>query len=250
MVFSMNSLKTYQLFSEVYDSIMEHIDFSQWANFILKACEKEKPLSILDLGCGTGSLLSKMISIPRRVGIDQSQEMLKIAKKLHPGIDFRKGNLQDFKVEGQFDLVICTHDTLNYLLSEFDLEDHLKSVNRALKQDGIYIFDLSSEYNLTKNFDNQTIHHEEGDLSLIWENHYDRKTKEITSRLSFKKETESGSEFFTEVHVQKYYSNLQMEALLKKTGFDLLKIGNDYKKWTATPNCSLINFLARKKTSV
>lgn len=192
----MNLITPYSHFSKIYDSVMSHIDFQSWANFILEASYGDRPHdlnSILDLGCGTGILLShfpKNLSL--KVGLDISSEMLKIARKNLPDATFFRGNLINFQFPDQFDLITSTHDSLNYIPSEEELEQHFFSVFQNLKPGGYYFFDLSSEYNLIKNFHGNTFRETHGKTELIWENLYDPKKKRFFPASSSAKKTRKG----------------------------------------------------------
>lgn len=74
------------------------------------ACYYVLGKSILDLGCGTGDLIDALRG--RRyegtyLGVDQSENMLKQARRLHPGHLFTKANLYDMDHIPPADTVIC-----------------------------------------------------------------------------------------------------------------------------------------------
>jgi len=50
-----------------------------------------------------------------------------------------------------------------------------------------------------------------------------------------------------EIHVQKYFPPIEVSRLLEKTGFQILKMGSDYKKWKLEETACLVNFLAMNK---
>lgn len=55
---------------------------------------------VLDLGCGNGNLTNKLKEKGYAViGIDDSEDMLSIARASYPDIDFRKGNALNFQTE-------------------------------------------------------------------------------------------------------------------------------------------------------
>lgn len=67
--------------------------------------------TVLDLGCGNGDLLAAL-SASEGVGIDLSEEMIKIARRKHnrPGISFLVGDVEDSRIysylQRQFDVII------------------------------------------------------------------------------------------------------------------------------------------------
>jgi SAM-dependent methyltransferase len=72
-------------------------------------------LSILELGCGTGDLLASLR--PKRgVGIDFSSDMLRIAKKRHPELEFRLTDMEQIEPWGEtFDVLIMA-DVVGHLM--------------------------------------------------------------------------------------------------------------------------------------
>jgi ubiquinone/menaquinone biosynthesis C-methylase UbiE len=71
-----------------------------------------KPMSILDVGCGTGELLYQISACMNSTlaGLDISSNMLAIArKKLKPSVDLREGDAENLPWQNHsFDLVLCT----------------------------------------------------------------------------------------------------------------------------------------------
>jgi|SRR5450759_4763650 len=75
--------------------------------------EGTRPTSILDLGCGDGSVSIQFLSGSTHiVMVDLSEEMLSIARKLVPhkwaaNVQFVQANLTDLHFSPRFDLVLC-----------------------------------------------------------------------------------------------------------------------------------------------
>lgn len=85
---------------EKYDYILDRV-----SKIISDANARE----IIDFGCGTGNLYGKLKNNVEFVGIDQSIEMLLIAKSKHENIELRLGNFLDEPfVENEFDIVVST----------------------------------------------------------------------------------------------------------------------------------------------
>ena len=74
-----------------------------------------KAKQLLELGCGTGTMLSHLSGKYSCTGIDNSREMLKIAKRKAPYAEVFEGDITDFELDTTFDAVICPFDTINHL---------------------------------------------------------------------------------------------------------------------------------------
>ncbi len=94
---------------------------------LLKLVRIRPCMQVIDLGCGTGELTSRLAdAMPgsRVVGIDSSAEMLAKAVPLaRPGLEFRQQRIED--VTGRYDLV-CSNAALQWV------DDHASLVPRLL----------------------------------------------------------------------------------------------------------------------
>jgi SAM-dependent methyltransferase len=63
--------------------------------------------SVLELGCGTGDLLAALRP-SRGLGIDLSDEMVRIARGKYPELEFRTGDVEAVTVEETFDYVLLS----------------------------------------------------------------------------------------------------------------------------------------------
>lgn len=74
-------------------------------------------LRVLELGCGTGEVL-RALNPSRGVGVDFSEETIRVAREKHPDLEFVVGDIEDPTVlaglEGHFDVIVLS-DTIGYL---------------------------------------------------------------------------------------------------------------------------------------
>ena len=82
---------------------------------LLAAAEVSAGLSLLDIGCGPGyvsAAAAERGAIP--TGLDFSEEMIAIARKMFPHIEFREGDAQDLPfADGSFDRVVANFALLH-----------------------------------------------------------------------------------------------------------------------------------------
>lgn len=85
---------------------------------VIKTMSRFEYTSVLDVGCGTGSLLSEILKIKKVMiaGIDISEKMLEIAKdRLGDEADLRNGDSEHLPWKNNsFDMVICTDSFHHY----------------------------------------------------------------------------------------------------------------------------------------
>ena len=106
--------------------------------------------SCMDLGCGTGILCDLL----HRSGIDasgtdMSENMIRTARENFPHLDFQVANMITFCPQKQYDLVTCTGDALNHIMSLGDVETIFRNVYQYLAPGGYFIFDILNEQEVT-----------------------------------------------------------------------------------------------------
>ncbi|SMY07365.1 class I SAM-dependent methyltransferase [Flavimaricola marinus] len=102
--------------------------------------------SILDLGCGTGSITlamaERMAPGGRVAGVDLSPRMIEIARTRAPEHEWRIGDIAEPPVDGPFDLIVCCFHTLQALEEEETLAKCFANVADLLAPGGRFAFDI------------------------------------------------------------------------------------------------------------
>jgi len=181
--------------------------------------------SVLDVGCGTGILASKLYNENFEVsGIDISEDMINVAKETTTGIEFAVADMVNFTLNKKFQLITCAFDALNYLVTDSDMKKTLKNIFLHLEDNGIFIFDI-----------NTPVLYEEKHFGII-----DRKFDNIEFKqiLEYDKASKIGKTVFDfgdnqcETHIQKAYTVEEMDAFLLNSGFEIM---NRYKDFRLSP---------------
>jgi len=196
-------MKPYERLSRVYDSGWG--DFSEqyvgWINELLHE-RGLMPAKVLDLACGTGTLAVELAKYGHVVqGIDISPSMISRAKAKSTGLSNISFDVQDmvrFKVDGNFNLVTCTFDSINYIRNLIDLRKMLFRVASALCEAGLFIFDSNTE-KLYQSRSNETYKRELNGQQFIEDCSYNSTRNEATTTFSF-------SDGTYEIHKQRPYN--------------------------------------------
>ena len=138
----MNDL--YTSLADVYDGMYRtFINYDDEFKFYSEILKANQCTEVLEIGCGTGNLASRLIENGfRYCGLDLSEEMLAIAKKNYAQGEFVKGDVRSFNLSQKFKSAIITGRTISYLRSNKDVYDSLVSINNHLSHNGILCFDF------------------------------------------------------------------------------------------------------------
>ena len=134
----------YERFAAFYDVVMD--DPSPRAARVDAAIDRYRPqpATLLELGCGTGSILARLETTAALTGLDRSPEMLAIAAAKVPGAQLLEGDMADFDLGRRFDVVACVFDSINHLLDVASWASLLDCVHRHLADDGLFVFDVNT----------------------------------------------------------------------------------------------------------
>ena len=135
--------------AEIYDYLVWWAPYDSWVDLIEKRLTRyglDRNWLILDVACGTG-----LSTIPWAekgygvVGVDCSAPMLRQARKKAEGKDwsaeFVQQDLLILDLPQRFDVAICMHSGLDYIMDERDLLRAFRSVRSSLRQGGLFAFD-------------------------------------------------------------------------------------------------------------
>ena len=143
-----NILNVWGKLSRNYDTLwVQKYSLTPTREKILKIIEKVPFQKLLDMGCGTGQLLSEIKAIYRDselFGIDKSIGMIEAAKNKNLAIDFMAVNSEEISYKEEFDIITCCHSLPYYENKPKALEN----VSNALKENGRAIFVAASINNI------------------------------------------------------------------------------------------------------
>ncbi len=167
-------MNQYTGFANEYERFMDNIPYGKWADKITEIL-KSYGISgglVCELGCGTGSMTREL---KKRgydmIGIDSSEDMLQVAMYEHfeesQGILYLNQDMREFELYGTVSAIVSVCDSMNYLTEEEDLVKTFRLVNNYLEKDGIFIFDMKTEYEFKNGMGNRVITDNREDACLI-----------------------------------------------------------------------------------
>lgn len=111
--------------------------------------------AILDLCCGTGQISNALSEQGCRVtGIDGSEQMIELARRNAPGVNFIVDDARTFEFDDNntFQAVFSIFDSLNHIMTLADLEAVFRQVYASLEPGGWFLFDLNTEEGFKANW--------------------------------------------------------------------------------------------------
>jgi SAM-dependent methyltransferase len=168
---TMDVRASYDALAPYYEKFTHAYRHDEWLGQ-LEALARAYGLSggrALDVACGTGRSLRPLLSMGYAVvGCDISTAMLAEAARRAPGVPYHVADMRALPALGQFDLITCLNDALNYLMSRDDLERALTSMRRLLAPDGVLVFDVNTLREHREGF-SSTFVVEDDSVFLCWQ---------------------------------------------------------------------------------
>lgn len=141
-IMSSSSLSQEEKLACYYDLLYSYKDYKQEAEelyaIIKKYKNSEKDL-LLDVACGTAKHLFYLSEYFECMGVDVSYEMLQIARKKLPNIQFKEADMINMRLDKKFDIITCLFSAIGYVKTKENLQKTWDTFALHLKQGGIAI---------------------------------------------------------------------------------------------------------------
>ncbi len=174
----------------LYDN--KHSFVAKYGEDVLGWLAPQKDEHILDVGCGTGTLTSKIAESGAIVtGIDASPEMIAKAKQAYNNIEFFVKDASNFSFDRRFDAAF-SNATFHWIKEQQNL---LQCIYDALKQGGRLVYEMGAKHNI------ESIHNA---------------VKKVL--------TEEGFEANTNIEVNYFSSAAEQAVMLENVGFTIANI--------------------------
>jgi len=223
----------------IYDRFNQKANYDLYKNFIVESFKNYAVVAdgyqprAVDLGCGTGEM---SLMLAREgfdvIGVDGSAQMLlqamnKAYDNPELSLFFVKQDFRSLTMDAKANLIISCYDSLNYLLSENDLEKTFKAVYAHLCEGGVFIFDLNNLHRFQSYYGDNVFVFKQSNAVLIWENHYNSDLNTLSFEIESFVKQDKLYKRQRESHKQRYFSGETVIALLEKTGFRLKSVCDD-----------------------
>ena len=234
----------YQAFAELYDELMNDVDYEGWADYYTRLLSVYGVHSgrICECACGTGSLT---IPLSRRgfqmTGVDLSQEMLwqaaQKSRKQGISIPFVRQDMRALNLHRPMDAVLATCDGVNYLLTVEDLLSFFRAAYRAVRPGGAFLFDVSTPYKLKQVLCGGLLGEDRENITYLWQNTWHEKRQTVELDLTFfVRDTDGRYRRIDERQHQRAWEQQTLKETLWHAGFRAVSLYGDYSVHTAAEN--------------
>lgn len=221
----------YEAIAPVYDEFTSHHNYDLWLGELLPKLE-EQGLSgnrLLDVACGTGKSFLPMLEKGWEVtACDISPAMVAIAKeKVGDRAELSVADMRKLPDFGEFDLVFCLDDAVNYLLSGEELEQALTGMRRNLAPGGLLMFDVNT-MEAYRNFFAEEVVMERDGRRLVWKGLSNPEAEPGTiAEASFEVvplEEGAGPAIPPELHRERHFPEAEVRATMERAGLECLAV--------------------------
>ncbi len=179
--------------------------------------------TLLHLGCGGGHndyVFKKHFQV---AGIDKSEAMLELAKRLNSDVNYICDDMRSFQFDYTFDVIVAI-DSIAYILTKEDLQKMFTAVFAHLNAGGVFMFIVEDDPN---NFtQNNTTHYstsKEGIEITFIDNRFDANPSDTMyeSTFIYLIRRNNKLEIYTDQHLCGLFPINVFTELLNKTGFEV-----------------------------
>ena len=245
-------MESYTVLAEFYDQLTTDVPYLRWADYLEKQFSRHKtPIhSIVELGCGTGTLAAILASRGYQVtAVDLSPDMLSVAAGKCGELDVQLvcQDMSRLALPMQADAVICCLDSLNYVTRPAQVQRTFQRVFRALKPGGLFLFDVKTPYAL-EGADGQVYIDENEEVYCVWRGEYDARRRICGYGIDLFALQEDGSWWRDgEYHEEYAYTMEELSAWLGDAGFTRIKQFGNLRLSPPKEGEERIFFTARKE---
>lgn len=252
-----NMEDNYSSLAPLYDKLMEDVDYDTWADFIdeLIQIHHPHPEKVHEMACGTGTMLVSMARLQcyELSASDLSGDMVEIARQKmrhHKWkIPVEKVGFTDLDRENSYDVIFSVFDSVNYLHTPEEILDMLRRTHKALKTNGILIFDFSTPQNSIEAVD--YLNNEEGAYNrfrYFRSSKYDAKNNFHYNEFDIEILGEDGVSVIKrshEIHKQRIYSFKEMKRIINDSPYRIISAYEDFDTIQASDKSSRVTMVLK-----
>jgi ubiquinone/menaquinone biosynthesis C-methylase UbiE len=220
----------YEALAPAYDDFTAHHNYDLWLGALMPKLEKHgiPGKRLLDVACGTGKSFLPLLKQGWEVtACDISPAMVALAReKVGEKVKLFVADMRDLPVVGEFDVVFCLDDAVNYLLTTEELEQALTGMRRNLGPGGLLMFDVNTMETYRTFFAEEVVLERAG-KRMIWKGltSPDVAPGSIAEATIEVEPMEDGvAAIPPELHRERHFSEAEVRAAMEAAGLECLDV--------------------------
>lgn len=232
-------MTTFGDYSGLYNLIYREKVYRDEADFVIsELCAYKQPIvSILELGCGTGTHASCFAETGRNVyGVDLSPGMLDVARQnleeagpcIAERVQFELGDIRTLALDATFDAAVSLFHVMSYQTRDEDLVASIASARRHIAIGSPFLFDFWYGPAVLKSGLMVRRREVEDDSVRVvrvatptWRRTQSR--VDVTYHFAVYDKSTGSKHEFDEVHSMRYFFQTELEEALQRGGFRVAK---------------------------
>ena len=184
------------------------------------------------------------------IGADMSSDMLQKAQDKNPGVLFLNQPMEEFELYGTVGTIVCSLDSINYLTDNESLYETLRLCNNYLEPDGLFIFDLNTEYKFQNVLSDNIFTFDSEDIFYTWVNDYSEEEKLCDFYLTFFVKEGEYYTRFDEVHTERVYGDAEITKALEVNGFSVIERLDNFTDNPASETSERVMYICKNTDSI
>ena len=207
-----------------YDAIYSWKDYAAEAAQIKRLIAEYKRSSgntLLDVACGTGGHIPYLSSDFAYEGLDLDPEMLAVARERFPDVVFHLGDMVDFDLGRQFDVVTCLFSSIGYTRTVPRLRQAIGTLARHVSSGGVLLigsFITPQDWNPGHPY---ALFVDQPDLKIARMNVSSNEGNIALLDFHYLVATTEGVEHFTERHELGLFTDVEYRGAFEGAGMDV-----------------------------
>jgi SAM-dependent methyltransferase len=213
---------TWPIISPVEDYIEETELFSK----LIIEHSKIEVKTLLHIGCGGGHNDYTFKKHFKVISVDISEDMLSLAKKLNPEVNYQYGDMRTISLKERFDSVIAL-DSINYIKTVENLQRIFITAYEHLKPGGVFLTLVEQIAGQFKQNNITHSTHSQGEVEITFiEHYYDPDPTDTNYEVTFIYLIHGGGklEVHTDCHLCGIFKLETWRKLLKEIGFKVKQV--------------------------
>ena len=244
----------YSVFAKYYDELTQNISDKDRADFFAELIKRKNVggKRLLDLACGTGSLSFELARLGFDViGADGSEDMLAFAAQKNYSCAenerafFINQSMEELELPYKADIIVCALDSVNHITDIQSLEKAFKRAFNNLSDDGIFIFDVNSEYKHYNLLSDKIYVYDCENVYCVWQNSV---SKDNIIKISLDFFENSGDVYRRsfEEFSERFYAQEELEKALFAAGLKITDVYGDDRFESPTQTTQRLIYTAEK----